>query len=124
MEYDRRWPLLAATPAALRFISYEPALGALTLREHGAQPDWLIWGGESGKGARPPEATWMRDITRECMEGGIPVFGKQWGSYEANPMVTEGGIPLPEARLMDPGENGKGGALLDGRMWREFPKTA
>ena len=124
VEYDRRWPLLAATPAALRFVSYEPALGALTLREHGSKPDWLIWGGESGKGARPPEAAWMRNITQECVEAGIPVFGKQWGHYKANPLVSETGILLRDARLMDPRENGKGGALLDGRMWREFPRTA
>ena len=34
-EYGRRWPILARTPATLRFVSYEPALGRLSMREHG-----------------------------------------------------------------------------------------
>ena len=88
------------------------------------EPDWLIWGGESGKSPRPLEPGWIRSITRECMEAGIPVFGKQWGSYPANPLVTEAEIPIAEVRKMDAKKNGKGGALLDGQLWREFPKTA
>ncbi len=56
-EYDRRWPILAATPAAtpaiIRFISYEPALGPLRLSAQPEKPDWLIWGGESGPGPGP-----------------------------------------------------------------------
>ena len=65
LHYDRRWPVLARTPAAVRFISYEPALGELTLREHDERPDWVIWGGESGPGARPMEPAWARRITKE-----------------------------------------------------------
>ena len=52
-RYDQRWPILASVPAAVRFVSYEPAIGPLRLREEGLQPDWLICGGESGGGARP-----------------------------------------------------------------------
>ena len=62
--YDRRWPLLAALPlpaGAVRFVSYEPALGPLVLRLAGplsSLPDWVIAGGESGPGARPMRAAW------------------------------------------------------------------
>ena len=118
-EYDRRWPLLAATPAVVRFVSYEPALGPLTLAGHDAKPDWVIWGGESGPGARPMDPQWAWDITTEALSEGVAVFGKQWGSYANNPLVTEMGLTVPEARVMDP--YGKGGALLDGQLWREFP---
>ena len=120
-EYDRRWPLLAQTPAALRFISYEPALESLTLREHPSRPDWIIWGGESGPDCRPMEPRWAREITAECVESGIPVFGKQWGSYANNPLIRELGLPEAEVRALDPPANGKGGAMLDGRLWRQFP---
>ena len=50
------------------------------------------------------------------------MFGKQWGAYEDNPLVTEQGLTIPRARETDPLSNGKGGALLDGLLWREFPE--
>jgi protein gp37 len=46
--------LLARIPAAVRFVSYEPALGPLTLKaSNGVLPDWVIVGGKSGSKARP-----------------------------------------------------------------------
>ncbi len=120
-EYDRRWPVLAATPARIRFISYEPALGPLTLDGKDQQPDWVIWGGESGRNPRPMNPDWARTITRECHEKGIPVFGKQWGVYSANPLIVETGLTRAAAEKLDPKKNGKGGALLDGALRREFP---
>ena len=119
-EYDRRWPLLAQTPAALRFISYEPALGELTLKGHEARPDWLIWGGESGRGCRPMDPMWARRITVECRESGVAVFGKQWGDHRHSPLVLEQGMSVKDAKLLDPHK--KGGALLDGELIREFPR--
>jgi protein gp37 len=47
-HYDRRWPILRDIPAAIHFISYEPAIGPLRLHNGADQPDWLICGGESG----------------------------------------------------------------------------
>lgn len=66
-EADERIPDLLATPAAVRFVSAEPLLGALDLtpwltgvatgdfldpQKHRGL-DWVIVGGESGPGARP-----------------------------------------------------------------------
>src|SRR5208283_3588695 len=56
--------LRAAKPAAA-FLSVEPLLedlGKVDLR--GIQ--WVIVGGESGPGARPIEAAWVRNIRTEC----------------------------------------------------------
>ena len=33
--FDQRWPVLARTPAAVRFVSYEPAIGPLCLPSGG-----------------------------------------------------------------------------------------
>ena len=119
-EYDRRWPVLASVPAAVRFISYEPALGPLSILEHPERPDWLIWGGESGPGCRPMDPDWARQIVLECLLAQVPIFAKQWGDYRHNPLVTERGMSVREARESD--RFGKGGAVLDNRIWREFPK--
>lgn len=90
---DARIPFLIATPAAVRFISYEPALGPLDLEElplgtldDGENPgiDWVICGGESGHGARPFNLQWARDVVQQCKAANVPVFVKQLG---ANPFL-------------------------------------
>jgi protein gp37 len=75
--FDRRWPVLAKVPAKIRFISYEPAIGPLTIRDHKELPNWLICGGESGPGYRDMPAAWAGDIGWECKGLGIPFFMKQ-----------------------------------------------
>ena len=119
--YNQRWPILSSIPAHQHFISYEPAIGHLTLAEHDSKPTWLIWGGESGPGARVMQSAWAADITAECVQFGIPVFGKQWGSYPSNPFYQDRGYPMSIVKQLDPPANGKGGGLLHGRLWRQFP---
>jgi protein gp37 len=82
-RFDERWPFLRETPAAVRFISYEPALGPLDIGD--ARPDWLICGGESGPGARPMEISWARRIVEQCKAAGVSCFVKQLG---AKPFMT------------------------------------
>ena len=43
--------------------------------------DWVIVGGESGKGARPMHPDWARDIRDQCAAAGVPFFFKQWGAW-------------------------------------------
>jgi protein gp37 len=106
-------------PSAIKFISYEPALGPLRSPKYGPYPDWLISGGESGPGARALDPQWVRDIIADCRRRGVAPFHKQWGSYASNPLVAERGLTLDEAKRMD--RYGKGGGLLDGKLVREFP---
>ena len=40
--FDKRWPHLRDTPAAVRFISYEPALGPLSIRSALLQPACVV----------------------------------------------------------------------------------
>lgn len=109
-HYRKRWQIAAAIPAAVHFVSYEPAIGPLDLGD-GPVPDWIIAGGESGPKARAMGAQWARDIRDQCQGRGVAFFFKQWGTYASNPM------PAAE----DPPTNGKGGGLVDGRLWRDFP---
>lgn len=103
-HYSKRWPLLRQIPAVVRFVSYEPALGALhtldfpdikvldsrEVREGDVVvdldlrplpvPHWLIIGGESGHGARRFDVAWARAAIRECRRLGIVPFMKQLGA--------------------------------------------
>lgn len=77
---DKRREDLRATPAAVKFVSYEPALGPV---------DWLGWdfvqqiigGGESGPRARPMHPDWQRSTRDFCEPRGIAYFFKQWGEW-------------------------------------------
>lgn len=89
---DERVPLLLKTPAAVRFLSCEPLLGALNLygrlgpevfsgsKVWGRGIDWVIVGGESGPGARPCRVEWIRSIIEQCKAAGVACFVKQLGS--------------------------------------------
>ena len=69
---------LQATPAAVRFLSCEPLIGPLPrLPLKGI--DWVIVGGESGPGARPMKAAWVKQIHRQVVRSGAAFFFKQWG---------------------------------------------
>jgi protein gp37 len=69
---------LRAAPARIRFLSIEPLLEDLgNFRLDGIS--WVIVGGESGPGARPMHADWVRSIREQCSAAGVPFFFKQWG---------------------------------------------
>lgn len=89
---------LRATGAAVKFLSVEPLLGPIA-RLPVAGIDWVIVGGESGPGARPMEAGWVRRIRDRCVAAGVPFFFKQWGGVNKK----------------------RAGRLLDGRTWDEMP---
>jgi len=102
-EADRDIPKLMAVPARVRFLSMEPLLGPVRLREvhsdmceidaltgdHGvlrplrgrseAKVHWVICGGESGPGARPMHPEWARSLRDQCKAAGVPFLLKQMG---------------------------------------------
>jgi protein gp37 len=91
-EADERIPRLLQTPAAARFISAEPLLGAIVLHplgcgtnaltsSTGPNLDWVIAGGESGPKARPMSIHWARELRDQCAAAGVPFFFKQWGEW-------------------------------------------
>jgi protein gp37 len=85
---DERLPILAETPAAVRIVSYEPAIGGVDfskwlLKADGSTPDfdWLIAGGETGAHARTPCPSWFWHARDQAKAAGIPFFFKQWGDW-------------------------------------------
>jgi protein gp37 len=85
---DARIPLLLQTPAALRFVSYEPALGPANFKAAIMLKfiDWVIVGGESGPRARPFDLAWARSARDQCAAAGVPFFLKQLGAV---PVMNE-----------------------------------
>lgn len=69
---------LRQVPAAVRFLSLEPLLGALeNLPLDGIH--WAIVGGESGPKARPMQEEWVESIRLQCEQANVAFFFKQWG---------------------------------------------
>lgn len=69
--------------------------------------DWVIVGGESGRGARPMHADWARTLRDQCTAAGVAFLFKQWGSHD------EQGVPMSKHSA---------GRDLDGRTWDEYPE--
>ena len=130
---DERIPQLLATHAAVRFVSYEPALAGIdfdaflrcpacgyTRADAGFQMDhnlcstkqpvrsidWLIVGGESGPGARPFDVAWARSAIEQCRQAGVPVFVKQLGARPGAPLSAERMAQAPDCDCYDSGCRG------------------
>jgi protein gp37 len=64
-------------PLAPLWISYEPALGPLSVTPHDDKPDWIIFGGESGHEFRSMDVRWAEQIKVECEKFDIRFHMKQ-----------------------------------------------
>ena len=101
-----RWSYLRDTPAAVRWISYEPGLAGVDFIEaeilprrryapaiekaNGVYADWIVCGGESGPGARPFDLAWARATIAQGRAAGVPVFVKQLGSVPIGTALYQG----------------------------------
>jgi protein gp37 len=77
-KYTARIDELRQIPAQVRFISYEPLLGAIGYVDM-AGIHWAIVGGESGPRARSMKKAWVDEIRAQCEEQRVAFFFKQWG---------------------------------------------
>jgi hypothetical protein len=68
---------------------------------------------------RPADEHRMGNVISDCQTLGVAPFFKQWGAVANNPLVAEQRIAPKAATLADP--HGKGGGLVDGRLYRYFP---
>lgn len=129
-----RIPHLLEIPARVHFLSCEPLLGPLDLRDvhrpigesgehvfdalecdvdpeddeewHGQTVRWVIAGGESGPGARPMHFQHVRDLRDQCQSAGVALHFKQWGEFDFH------GVRVGKFAA---------GRELDGREWNEVP---
>ena len=83
------------------FLSAEPLLEQINLGLifPGYKICQVITGAESGRGARPMDEDWVRNLRDQCTEAGVAFFYKQ--DFKKGKKIS-----LPE---------------LDGRQWTEFP---
>jgi len=121
---EERIPLLLGIPAAIRFLSYEPALARIDIvqyldtcdptcrvpRPHkfhclpcsfceGYRPclDYVIVGAESGPNRRPFRKEWAWDVLDQCRETGVPCFLKQdSGLRPGRPLLDREGREVKE----------------------------
>lgn len=142
---DERRSVFNALPASVKFVSYEPALGPVDWAGWGFI-DQLVFGGETGHGARPAHPNWFRNARDWAGELGIARFFKAWGAWIGvdfdmdRPPLSNGlrfwkaasGFSIdtnkrPEVDFAD----GHGavrvgkklaGRHLDGRTWNEMPR--
>jgi protein gp37 len=91
-------------------VSCEPLLGAVDLAKwlgplpwigHNDRVQWVIAGGESGRGYRHPAGLvgWVHDLREQALKASATFHFKQWGGHS------------PTA----------GGRSLDGETWDDFP---
>jgi protein gp37 len=134
---------LLDTPAALRWVCFEPLLGRvrpdivpagdgyfdalagghfiidgrsrrITVDGPAWPPlDWVVAGGEIGAGARQTQPAWLRELRDNCLASRVPFYFRQWGEWAP----ASPGTPDAVARI------GKraAGRVLDGRIWDEIP---
>ncbi|MCR1785323.1 phage Gp37/Gp68 family protein [Nocardioides carbamazepini] len=93
--------------------------------------DWVIVGGESGRGARPMHPDWVRSLRDQCTSAGVPFLLKQWGEHVTVGQMTaaayadweiKNGGGYPEETVVRLGKKAAG-RELDGRTWDEFPEV-
>lgn len=93
---------LRNTSAKIKFLSCEPLLAPLHSLDL-SKIDWVIVGGESGKGnIRVMQEDWVLEIKKKCEQTNVNFFFKQWGGNNKK----------------------KTGRLLQGRTFDEMPKLA
>lgn len=97
-DYRYRIDYLRNIPAAIRFVSFEPLIGALGSVDFSGI-SWAIVGGESGPGARPLQHHWVEALRESCERQNVAFFFKQWGGVQKH----------------------RAGRLLDGRTYDDLP---
>ena len=82
-EAERDVPKLLATPAAIRIVSYEPAIGPVDWTRYPGI-DWIIVGGASTQGAkaRSFDIDYARSTIRQARAIGAAPFVKQLGARQ------------------------------------------
>lgn len=147
---NERIPHLLRCPAAVRWLSCEPLLGPVDLRDHFGycldcdallfdhrrddfsgyheEPGihWVVTGGESGPGARPMHPDWVRALRGACLDANVAFFFKQWGAWrpgvgDLSAFTRRERHEFEDGNWMVRAGKKQAGRTLDGRTWDEYP---
>lgn len=77
--FNERWPHLLKVRTAVRWLSMEPLLGPVKLKD-ADQLDWAVVGGESGSKRAMKEA-WATSLRDQCKKAKVAFYFKQWNDY-------------------------------------------
>lgn len=155
---DQHWAeirvhALLATPAAVLWVSAEPLLGPIDLRNlragNGALIDaldgdvktaageiyaacpgsvaWVVAGGESGAKARPMRPEWAQSLRDQCQQTRTPYLFKQWGAHRwvaGSRWDEETQCWVDHGIVAQRVPKKLSGRTLDGRTWDGFPGIA
>ena len=91
-DREREWRIhdLRNTPAALRFVSFDPLLQDVCPIDLDGL-DWALVGGDRGPRARRMDPAWVRRLRDRCRDDDVAFFLKHWG----------GPRPKSAGRLLD-----------------------
>jgi protein gp37 len=124
-----------------RFLSIEPMLGPIerlfnsyaiileqgvffSVSTYARIVDAVIFGGETGPGARPMHPDWVRSVRDQCAAVGVPFLFKGWGAWAPHCICIR---DIPHATIPRPGYplgvmfHCRKGRLLDGRTHDDMP---
>ena len=105
--FKKRIDSLRKIKSKIRFISFEPLIGAVgevNLKDI----HWAIVGGESGRRARPIKKEWVEEIFQQCKKQNVAFFFKQWGTWGADEIKRNKKV---------------NGRVFRGKQWNEFPNV-
>ncbi len=109
--FKKRIDSLRKINAKIRFISFEPLIGAVG-QVNFSGIHWAIIGGESGRNARPIKKEWIEEIFNQCnpLANGqnVAFFFKQWGTWGADEIKRN---------------KKANGRMFNGKHWNEYPKV-
>lgn len=133
---DKRIPLILDLPATVRFVSCEPLLGPVDLRNWLKKAgvggiNWVIAGGESSSKARPMNPAWAESLRDQCEAIRVPFHFKQWGHWGPESSADRKAVQSVEligrdgktVRLFKLGKQATG-RMLGGRTWDGVPRVS
>lgn len=98
---EERIDSLLLTPAGVRWLSCEPLLEAVDLKQWLFLLDWVVVGGESGAKARDFKLDWAMDLLLQCKANKTAFFMKQLGSVLVKRSKVLGDNGILNGRLSD-----------------------
>lgn len=134
-ETIKRAPQLIALKdfgAQTLWLSLEPLLKSVDVTKWLGQIDWVAYGGESGRNARPSPRSSFRHVSGSCTITETPQFFKQhgewlhasqfWPRWSWDKVRNQQVFTWPNRSLSFRMGKVIAGRLLDGKEWSEMPE--